>query len=585
MVDIAKKPRPWRRYSLIAVAVVGLCVAAYFGGRHQFRRWRSDHLARQAQAFFEKRDLNSAALAAQHGLRINPDSAECWKALAETAEAFGRGEAIYARMRVVDLEPGSSEAILAAAETALHLGEPRTAADVLGRLSKDQQQGARYQALWGRTATDLGKPALAVDALAQALKIDPNNEQYQLAHAAALLGRGWIEDRVGARADLERLKNNPDLRPQALRALLKDSLAHGVTAEALGPARELVATPAATFSEKIILLDLLRRSNAPEFASMLKSWENESRGNPANMAQLAIWMDENDRFSEAVQWANDFTAQEWVDPRVCAAIGLNILHTRDWPALESFTQSGDWQNLEYLRHTLLARALRERGKFVESRSRWMLAATAASKVPRAPVELLKLISNWNWDPECADLLRTLMKDPQQAGWASIELFHRLSRKKDTYGLWEVTSRLLELNPANDAAANDYALYSLLLGKDPTHASEMAQKLYENHPHEGKFASTYAFSLHLIGQNAEGLRVMNSLSPELLQEPDIAAYYGILLADTPDTAQATFYLTRGATADLLPEERALVKHAQAKLAGDTLAAKAPPGNPPETPPKP
>jgi predicted Zn-dependent protease len=564
MVDIAKAPRPWRRYSLIAVAVVGLGLAVYFGGRNQYHQWRSRQLARQAQAFFEMKDLASAALAAQRGLRIDPDSAECWKALAETAEALGRHEAIYARMRVVDLQHNAPGAILAAAETALHLGEPQTAAQVLGRLGQDQRQGARYQALWGRTATDLGKPAVAVDALAAALKEEPHNEQYQLAHAAALLGRGWIEDRVGARATLESLKSNPGLRPAALRVLLRDSLAHGSTPEALVTARELVALPGATFSEKIILLDLLRKAGDPEFTSLLSSMEKEARGNPSTIAQLAVWMDENERFGEAVAWSNDFTAQEWSDSRICAAIGLNILHTRDWAALESFTQSGDWQNLEYLRDTLLARALRERGKFVESRSRWMQAAIAAAKVPNASSELLKLISDWNWEPETMDLLRTLVKDPQQAGWASIELFHHLSRTKDTYGLWEVTARLLELNPANDAAANNYALYSLLLGKDPTNAAGIAQKLFEKHPHEGKFASTYAFALHLLGQNAAGLRVMNSLSPELLQEPDIAAYYGILLADTPDTAQAAFYLSRGATADLLPQEKTLVKRAQAKL---------------------
>ena len=586
MVDISKKPRPWRRYSLIAVAVAGLCVAAYFGGRHQYRRWRSDHLARQAQAFYDQRDLNSAALAAQRGLRINPDSVSCWRVLAAIAEAFGRREAIYCRMRVVELQPGSSEAVLTAAETALNLGEPKAASDALDRLSKDQRQGARYQALWGRTASDLGNPALAVDALAAAVKSAPQNEEYQLAHAIALLRRGWVEDRVAARATVERLESNPTFHLQALRALLKDSLVHGTTPEALVDARKLVATPGAVFSEKIALLNILHHSDSAEFASMLASLEKEARGNPGSIAQLAVWMDDNERFSEAVQWSNDFTSQEWSDPRVCAAIGLSLVYLRDWPALETFTQSGDWQNLEYLRDTLLARALRERGKFVESRSRWMLAATAATKVEHAPAELLRLVAGWNWDPECEDLLRMLMKDQKQAGWAALELFHRFSRKKNTYGLWEVTARILELNPGNDAAANDYALYSLLLGKDPTRATQMAKELSEKHPHEGKFVSTYAYSLHLLGQNAEALRVMNSLSSDLLQEPDIAAYYGILLADTPDTEQATFYLTRGATADLLPEERALVKRAQAKLGANAAAAPpAPAGDSPSAVSKP
>jgi hypothetical protein len=56
----------------------------------------------------------------------------------------------------------------------------------------------------------------------------------------------------------------------------------------------------------------------------------------------------------------------------------------------------------------------------------------------------------------------------------------------------------------------------------------------------------------------------ALDPGQLADPQVAAYYGMILAHAGQAAQAREFLARADRAKLLPEERALVRQAQAKL---------------------
>jgi predicted Zn-dependent protease len=561
MVNIAKRRRPWRRYILIALALAGLCALLYSGGRSQYRQWRGAQLARQANAFLEMKDPASAALTAQRGLRVDFDSVECWQVLAKVGEQRGRSDAIYARSRIVELQKGSLEAVLSCAETALRFGDPGSAARALGKVSEGHREDGRYQAMRGKIGAASGKLDEAVDGYARALEFDPQNEEYRLAHAVALLNRGWIEDRAAARSTLEGLSAHPKLRLNALRALVKDSLANKETGNSLQMARELASAPGAAFSEKVILLDLLRRSASDDFAPTLEALEKEARGNPAQMAELELWMSRSGRFGEAIEWAARFTPEEWGDPRVCAAVAANLFAKANWEGLELFTEEGNWQGLEYLRCALHARALRERGQFLEAGQQWNAAVTAATRVPRGTTELTKFIADWGWDMELIDLLRALVKDPREAGWAARMLLPLVTRNKDTPGLWEATARFMETDKTNDAAANNFAMYSLLLRRDSNRACELARKLCEKHPHEGGYVSTYAYSLHLLGQTRQALQAMEALGPQQLETPEVAAYYGILLAADHDWLHASRFLELAKRANLLPEEDELIAAAR------------------------
>ena len=56
-----------------------------------------------------------------------------------------------------------------------------------------------------------------------------------------------------------------------------------------------------------------------------------------------------------------------------------------------------------------------------------------------------------------------------------------------------------------------------------------------------------------------------LTPDQLRTPEIAAYYGILLAAAGDQARAAEFLDLGEKATLLPQEKALVEKARRSLA--------------------
>ena len=105
------------------------------------------------------------------------------------------------------------------------------------------------------------------------------------------------------------------------------------------------------------------------------------------------------------------------------------------------------------------------------------------------------------------------------------------------------------------------MHSLLLRRaHRAGAGELARKLYAKHPSEGAYASTYAYSLHLLGHTPQGLQALESLGPQSLETPDVATYYGILLAANREWTKAPRFLDLAKRANLLPEEEDLIASA-------------------------
>ena len=94
---------------------------------------------------------------------------------------------------------------------------------------------------------------------------------------------------------------------------------------------------------------------------------------------------------------------------------------------------------------------------------------------------------------------------------------------------------------------------MLLNSEQHKPHELARELFEQQKDNPVFVATYAFSLHLQKKNAESLRLMSQLKPEQLDQPNIAGYYGLMLATAGDKASAKKYLDLAAKARLLPEE--------------------------------
>jgi hypothetical protein len=62
-----------------------------------------------------------------------------------------------------------------------------------------------------------------------------------------------------------------------------------------------------------------------------------------------------------------------------------------------------------------------------------------------------------------------------------------------------------------------------------------------------------------------LQALAGFSEAEWERPQIAAYYGVLLANTGDFSRATKFLDLGKKANLLPEEKKFVEKAQLTVA--------------------
>ena len=65
-----------------------------------------------------------------------------------------------------------------------------------------------------------------------------------------------------------------------------------------------------------------------------------------------------------------------------------------------------------------------------------------------------------------------------------------------------------------------------------------------------------------GKTNEAIKTSQQLTPQQLEEPSVAAYYGVLLMGAGDKTNALHYLQKADTAKMLPEEKALVARAKA-----------------------
>jgi len=93
----------------------------------------------------------------------------------------------------------------------------------------------------------------------------------------------------------------------------------------------------------------------------------------------------------------------------------------------------------------------------------------------------------------------------------------------------------------------------------------AREVYDKDPKNPAYASTYAYALHVAGDSKKALAILETLTPEQLRQPNIAAYYGVILSAVGDQTRAGKYLDLGEKANLLPQEKALVEKARRSLA--------------------
>jgi lipopolysaccharide biosynthesis regulator YciM len=232
--------------------------------------------------------------------------------------------------------------------------------------------------------------------------------------------------------------------------------------------------------------------------------------------------------------------------------------------LEGAIGNANWAAFDFLRHAYRARALRGEQQQTAAEQEWSRAQKAAGENSQALLMLARTVSQWGWEDETLELLWALSKTHQTRLEALQMLYQHYARTGDTGGVYRVLLRSAEIAPDDLTMQNNLAQVSLLLDADPERARKIAADLVKKEPTNAAYVSTYAFALHTRGETEQALQAMEALTPEQLQAPSIAAYYGIILAAAGQKEKAREYLERGAQTFLLPEEKALLAKAESTV---------------------
>ena len=264
----------------------------------------------------------------------------------------------------------------------------------------------------------------------------------------------------------------------------------------------------------------------------------------------------------SLDWAKGLPARLNKQGLVPIAVADSYVALGQWKELTAYLEKEHWMEMDSVRVGMMAFASwKENGNKQYSSAIWQQAVQLAERSPNALNTLAKLAAEWGWKDEMENVLWFAAGKYPTQSWPLTTLERLYVTERNTAGLWRVYQAMVKNNPKDAQARNNYAMVSLLLGLDTAQAHQIAAELHAAEPKNPMFVSTYAFSLYLQGRPQEAVQTLRALGLNQLDDPSIAAYYGVFLSAAGDRQTARIYLEKSAKAFLLPEEKALVARAK------------------------
>lgn len=547
------------------IGIIVFLVAGGILGHRSFRNWQQRRLIAQANALVNEGDLKRASLDARRVLQINPESVEACRVLARLAKRAGLRAELDWRRRVMDLGAANPEDLVALARAAVRYDDRGTADVAIGKLPGSAKSTAEYHALMADIAT-AQRDGLETDRqLTDALRIDPANKEYAMRLAALQSTANDRSIRNKGREALIALQNNSTLRQEATRHLVEQAIRASDYTDAVAFARKLDSYPETNFSDRIVLLTALQVAKDPAFSALFDELKRSAAEDPQRAAALISWMNGRGMPSDAIAWSGKLPTTITGARFVRTALSDSYIAVGDWAGLQRLVKIGNWENLEFLRSALAARGARELGSESESAAYWAEASKKAATDQRHLMQLVETAQRWGWRGEAIDLLWIAAKDAVKGDEALRTLYTYFAKNGDTQNLYRVLLHRAELLPNDRNVQNNLAQVSLLLNLNVDRANKIARDVYAKEPGNPAYASTYAFSLYTKGDNKNALKILDGLTDSQRRQPDVAAYYGMILAASGDHVRAAEYLDLGEKASFLPEEKTLLERARRSLA--------------------
>jgi predicted Zn-dependent protease len=546
---------------LVYLFIIGAVVlAGAWYGRKGYRKWNQGHLVKQARTYLATNDYRNAGLCLQRAVKINANNPETCVLMAELSEAVGYREAIGWRERLVKLQPDQPQRRLDLAITALRFNDIPRAEKALEELGSTNRNTAIYHKAAATVAIARNNPTNAELHLVEALKLQPNDKRDQLNLAILRL---QAKD-PKARQTLETIAADPEFKRDALRALITRALNEKENNQALTYSRQLIAATNAQTGDRLVHLEVLTRAGQPETNTYLVSIQQQAAKSTPEVVQVTSWMLGKGRHQALLQWLDTLATNIQSQIPVQAAKSDCYARANQWVEMEKLLKGVNWGPFDYMRLASLSLAMRGQKLTSGADARWKDAVAAAGNRLERLTALLQAAAGFGWEREAEGILWTIQGKYPREGWVYQGLLIKLQKDKNTRGLHQLYTKMLDVDPKNPALKNNVALLSILLNLQVPKAHALAKEIYTAYPTNLTFNSTYAYSLYTQGKTNEAVQTIQQLTPQQLDDPSVAAYYGVILMGVGDKAKGLQCLQKVDTTKMLPEEQAMV--ARAKGAG-------------------
>ncbi len=435
------------------------------------------------------------------------------------------------RAQIARLDPGL-ESELNLASAALRFGQFDVARAALERVAPEDREKAAYHIVAGWLSRAQGNVAEEERHFAAAVAQEPTNDVYQFNLAVLQILSPDPEKSAAAHNQLERLSKVPQFRTEALRALLDNALRQNQTDAANELAQALQMSPQVTFADYLLCLELYRKLDPKKFDALLDKVKPVAAREGHDLAQLLSWMNKNGLAIAALKWSEKLPVDRTNRPPVAIAVAEALARTKNWSRLKRWSRSGSWGDDDYLRLAYQAYAVRRSRRTAESEAEfdalWNSAAAAAAAQPEHKLALARLASTWNLTPEAEQLWLNVAKVPSARREALDALYTLYRETNDLPNLRLTAERLHESSPEEVGLAANAARFALLLDHNAAASRALAKQAYEKAPNDPAAAVTYAFALYGIGRTAEGIKILETLPPDQLNDPHAAVYAALLV---------------------------------------------------------
>ena len=545
---------------IILVVLIAVAAAGVWLGRPAYRARKEKKFAAQAMEALVKGEHRQALLSARQVMVLNSNNVTACRVLAELSDLSRSPNALVWRRRVAEIEPTRSNKLVFAAAALRYEPPPfPLAVQTLAELGGGSNDVA-FQLVSAQLALKQNRIADGEKHLQQAIRLEPANESHRINLGVIRLESRDAAVSAVARAELEQRTNSS----QALRALLVHYTSRQRFAEAEQYSAALLRLTNSAWSDKLDHLTVLRGAQSPQFNTFLAALQRDAGTNVLAASELVTRLTELGAATNAIDWVKSLSpAKQQESPLPVAVAGAYFAAAR-WRELEELLNAREWDERNFVRKALLAFAVRKQGGADAADAHWRDAVKLAGERPELLGSLAQMANAWGWTNETESTLWRAAKDFPQERWPLESLQNGYLRQRHTRGVLEVNTFLLERQPTNAAAQNNWAALALLLNTNLPRAHELARQVYDRGTNNFAFASTYAWSLQVQGKTAEALRIMETLSPAMLNDPSVAGYYGAILAAAGQKEKARTYLDRTTGAQLLPEEAQMVSAARQKL---------------------